>query len=159
MRRSSATLTVALVTLAALSGCGEDVGSGDASLALGTGSWRYEALEDGDTVELVRGAQGGWHVWLSVRTRGIDERQVVQARVQPADESRPPTSDDLRVSLDPMNDDGTRDLIGYPLVIEDPSCLVGEMIRIEVRTEVGGEMVRTERDVRVDGGTYPPDPC
>lgn len=148
---------LSLLALSAIAGCAGDIG--DASLSLGTGSWRYEPLEDGQTVELVRGAQGGWHVWLSVRTQGVDDRQVVRARVQPADESRPPTVDDMRVSLDPPNDDGSRDLIGYPLVIEEPSCLVGEMIRIEVETEVGGATVRTDRYVRVDGGTYPPDPC
>lgn len=142
-------------------GCAEAPVDDEVALELGTGSWRFEPLEDGQEVELVRGAQGGWHVWLSVRVRGMQsDPPPLRLTVQPADESRPPQRTEVALPFDPPRDDGWRQLVGYTGIVDDPSCLVGELVRFEVATTMeDGETIRFERDLRVTGGTYPPPPC
>lgn len=46
---------------------------GDApTLDLGAGASAYEPLDDGDTVELIHGAQGGFHVVIALDGEGLD---------------------------------------------------------------------------------------
>lgn len=147
----------------AMAGCAdappvEDV---DPALELGTGSWRFEALEDGQEVELVKGAQGGWHVWISVRVRGMGgEPPPLRLTVAPADGSRPAETTEVLLPFDPPRADGWQQLVGYTGIVNDPSCLVGELVRFTVEMPMGeGEVMRAERDVLVRGGAYPPPAC
>ncbi|RLB50311.1 MAG: hypothetical protein DRJ42_19145 [Deltaproteobacteria bacterium] len=144
-----------------LLGCGEVTAGAPAELELGTGSWRFEALDDGQEVELIRGAQGGWHMWISLRVRGVDmERPPVRLRMQLADESRPAQDVEVAVRFDDPDDEGWRKLIGYTGIVNDPACLVGELFRIEASLPMGGdEVMRAERDVTLLGGAYPPPAC
>ena len=156
-------LSLGLFAAAALAGCAtvEPVEPGEASLELGTGSWRFEPLEDGETLELVRGAQGGWHVWLSVRVEGMaGEPPPLRFTMQPSDESRGADSFEVALRFDPPREDGARQLVGYTGIVSDPACLVGELLRVEVEMPgPDGAMLRSERDVRVAGGAYPPPAC
>jgi len=153
-------LAVLAVLLVSAAGCAvetAETGSDEQALELGTGSWRFEPLEDGQEVELVRGAQGGWHVWVSLRATGMQEdRPALALEIQPADESLPPARTEVDVLLGRPDSDGRRSLLGWPAVIPDPSCLVGEMIRIEAEL---GESLSAERHVIPTGGAYPPPPC
>jgi len=161
MRARSIRSAGALAATILVAGCADAPPVEDAALELGTGSWRFEPLEDGQEVELVRGAQGGWHVWISVRTRGVeDDRPPVRLTVGPADGSRPPDEVEVALPFDPPRDDGWRQLVGYTGVVNEPACLVGELVRFTVRvTTADGEELTAERDVRVAGGAYPPPPC
>ncbi len=155
--------SILLLVVAGLAlGCGEvPPPAEEPALELGTGSWRFDALEDGQEVELVRGAQGGWHMWVSLRMRGVDmDRPPVELTVQPADESRPADVTAIPVGFEEPNSEGWRQLIGFTGIVEDPSCLVGELVRFRAEmTTPAGEVLVSERDVRVMGGTYPPPPC
>lgn len=152
---------VALATVVSVAGCADAPPVEDAALELGTGSWRFEPLEDGQEVELVRGAQGGWHVWISVRVKGMQgEPPPLRLTVQPADESRAAATSEVLLPFDPPRDDGWRQLVGYTGVVNDPSCLVGELVRFTVEMPMAdGEVMRAERDVLVQGGAYPPPAC
>jgi hypothetical protein len=58
-----------VILLAVLAGCASDY-----EVALGMASTdgkAYVELVDGDEADLVPGAQGGFHVWLKVRVRGV----------------------------------------------------------------------------------------
>lgn len=154
---------VALLFAAALLGCASEVPvePGEASLELGTGSWRFESIEDGESVELVRGAQGGWHVWLSVRVEGMTtEPPPLTLTMQPADGSREPDTLNVTLPFDPPRADGARQMVGYTGIVRDPACLVGELLRVQVEMPgPDGAMMRSERDVMIEGGEYPPPPC
>jgi hypothetical protein len=54
-------------------------GSGDApfEMALGTGIDRFEPLEDGDTVIMAEGIQGGFHIWGGLSGTGFDPEDGV----------------------------------------------------------------------------------
>ncbi|HJL17686.1 MAG TPA: hypothetical protein RMH99_18625, partial [Sandaracinaceae bacterium LLY-WYZ-13_1] len=149
-----------LLVALALAGCA-DAPATEAALELGTGSWRFEPLEDGQEVALVRGAQGGWHVWVSLRVRGVEgEPPPVRLALQPADESRPTDETTVALPFDPPRDDGWRQLVGYTGIVYEPACTVDELLRITVSmTMADGRVLTAERDVRVRGGAYPPPPC
>ena len=141
-------------------GCA-DAPTGEAALELGTGSWRFEPLEDGQEVELVRGAQGGWHIWISLRVRGLSgEPPPIALRLQPADARRPPDETTIALPFDPPRDDGWRQLVGYTGIVHEPACVVDELLRITATMPApDGGTLRAKRDVRVRGGAYPPPPC
>jgi hypothetical protein len=141
--------------------CGEPAPEpGEPELQVGTGSWRFDALEDGQEVDLVRGAQGGWHVWISFRMRDVPmDRPPIRLTLQPADESREPKVATLELPFEEPSESGWRKRIGYTGIVDDPACIVGELLRIRAELEVEGETLVSERDVRVMGGAYPPPPC
>jgi hypothetical protein len=151
--------------LLALVACGGDPAGerppGLATLELGTGSWRFEPLEDGQNVELVHGAQGGWHIWISLKVSGAAvDQPTVTLSMEPVDASRPAQDTSLPLAFDPPNEQGESKLIGFTGILNDPSCLVGELIRVRASlTTVDGEELSDVREVVVQGGVYPPPPC
>ncbi len=153
-----------LFALGLLSACdpGTQPLSGERALEVGTGTWRFEPLEDGQQVDMVRGAQGGWHVWVSLRASGVEEGEgMMTLTLQPADESREPAVTTVRVSLDPPDSQGRRSFLGWPGILEDPSCQLGELLRVEVQLDISDaeEPLVAERMVTPLGGTYPPPAC
>ncbi len=134
---------------------------GPPTLELGTGSFRFEPLEDRQEVELVHGAQGGWHMWISLRVENADvDHPLVELTLQPADQSLPAQKVSVELPFDPPDERGARKLIAYTGVIQDPSCWVGQLMRVAVKlTTDDGIVLRDERDVVVLGGTYPPPAC
>ncbi len=57
-------------------GCGPVQYPGPAEATLGTGYTAFVPIADGDSVPIVMGLQGGYHVWGSVRARWLDPSQV-----------------------------------------------------------------------------------
>jgi len=153
-----------LVLALAQHACGETAPSDQdepATLELGTGSWRFEPLEDGQEVELVHGAQGGWHMWISLRVTNIDvEHPNVQLAMEPADQSRPAQEVSIALPFDAKDEKGESELIGYIGVVNDPSCWVGALVSVTATlTTDDGIILRDERDIVLSGGVYPPPPC
>ncbi|MBX3274410.1 MAG: hypothetical protein KF729_29365 [Sandaracinaceae bacterium] len=157
-------VSLALFALPALAGgCASvaDPGEGDPRIEVGTGTWRYEPLEDGDGVPLVFGAQGGWHLWVAVRAYDVDvDFGSLEVVHQPADERLPPSTTRIGVTLDPPDATGGRAYLGWPAILADPACSVGELHRLQVTlTPASGGRLTAERYVRVLGGEHPPPPC
>ncbi|MEM9191658.1 MAG: hypothetical protein AAGF12_20970 [Myxococcota bacterium] len=169
MRPSPLCVVISLAGCLALIGCATDpepASTTEASLELGTGSWRFEPLDDGDTVELVRGAQGGWHVYVSVRmsvpeaspTFDLDDAMLV-IESQRADDTEAPRELRTRAIFDPQDPEGRRSLVGWAYILAEPGCLVGEMLRLRVSVESGADVLSAERYVVVGGGDDPPATC
>ncbi len=128
---------------------------------MGTGTWRFEPLEDGAALSLVRGAQGGWHLWVALRVHGVaDDTGSLEVTHFPlaTPESAARTSHGLR--LDPPNAEGFRAYLGWPAILQDPACAVGRPYRVEVvfRPASGGRLT-AHRDILIDPGDDPPPPC
>ncbi|MGF1467846.1 MAG: hypothetical protein ACFCGT_17135 [Sandaracinaceae bacterium] len=145
---------------AVLAACGP-AGSGTASLELGTGTFRFQELQDGDQVDLVRGAQGGWHVWLSLRTLGLPGQEAsLLIGMERADGTRPPDETQVDIRLGLPNDDGERLMLGWPAIVAEPGCYVGRLVRLSVRLAAdNGAVLTDERDLRYGAGADPPPPC
>lgn len=100
---------------------------------LGTGLGSFEVLPDeGAELELVHGPQGGWHVHLSMRMRGITPTSVVYEVTR--------LSDGRVLAVLPLGvregtfvprEDGLAERVGDFAILEitDPSELVGEDVR------------------------------
>jgi hypothetical protein len=153
-----------VVCALALYACGEGApahGGGSATLELGTGSWRFEALEDGQEVELVHGAQGGWHMWISLKVTGAAvAHPTVRLTMEPADESLPMQDVSVELPFEAPDEHGACKLIGYTGVVNDPSCWVGALVHVQATvTTDDGTVLSDEHDVVLRGGVYPPPPC
>ena len=126
------------------------------SVELGAGLTAYRALplDSSDEVELVMGAQGGWHIDLGVRVRGF----------QPGDMSLLYTAaSDVQVFAEvlfdvpagrkflPTQDGWVRSGDRVIFSISDPSEVVGQQIDISVALQVGAlELMDDRRIVIVD---------
>ncbi|MBX3246908.1 MAG: hypothetical protein KF901_06985 [Myxococcales bacterium] len=155
-------LTLAASIAIVWAGCGDEPPiEEDARVEIGTGTFRFVPVEDGDGVALAHGAQGGWHLWVSVRVFGVStDEGSIEVIHYPADEERPASRAGHGVRLDPPDAEGGRAYLGWPAILRDPSCAVGELYRIEVvyRPATGGRLT-AERDVTVLPGDFPPPPC
>lgn len=95
-------------------GCGAPPEAAEPSCALGTGIDAYAPLEEGDPIDVYAGAQGGFHVFASVRATGIEPGDPVHF-----DDANPwldfvvyldgtpiDWSDPVRIGLLPVEEDG-----------------------------------------------------
>lgn len=152
--------TLVPLALAFTLGCAAPT-TGEQHVELGTGTWRFEPLVDGQEVDLVRGAQGGWHIWLGVRATHFDtDRALAVIELQPADELSEPRMIQTELYLGDADADGRRDFVGWPAIIGEPSCLVGELMRVSIELESSDGTPRLdERYVVLGPGADPPPPC
>jgi hypothetical protein len=154
------TLTYALALAVALllfGGCATEVGEG--TLELGTGEWRYEPISDGDDVDLIRGAQGGVHVWLSVHATGFDpDRVTMEIVTEKLDGSLAPETSVVDVRLDPAAEEGAPmyELLGWPAVLAAPGCVVDSELLVTVTLTDADGTTATDQHVIVPRGTDMP---
>lgn len=60
------------------------------SLLLGEGLVDFAEKKDGDTVTIECGPQGGHHIWIAVRTTGLDQRNPIVMMTSPATDAGAP---------------------------------------------------------------------
>ena len=127
---------------------GGDAGSGGAAgepaVVLGTGVEQYEPIEGEPTLTLIKGFQGGFHVWASFLAYDFETTVLRMELITSRDghaESIIPMQGNVRVR-DVMDGTGrpARALVGWPAVIYDPECANGLRIRLDilVRDETHG---------------------
>jgi hypothetical protein len=156
-----ATAVRVTVWLCAVAACTSETAPSEAERAveLGTGVSRFEPVVDGVEVPLIAGSQGGHHVWISIRAQRLDSnRASVRIASGPADESREQVVTLVNGRFDPPDADGRRAMIGWPEMLPDAGCLVGELLRVDVSVDVGGQYTTDEREILVGAGDSPP-PC
>lgn len=125
-----------ICTLTAWIGCGDPaVAPGDATLALGTGEWQFEAFEDGDQLPLIAGSQGGHHVWLSFLADDLspgDAKLTIETQL--ADDSLEAQRSRVQVTLKRAGEHEAA-YLGWPAIIAQPGCIAGQMLRVRVELE------------------------
>lgn len=165
MRAHVLTAQVLASVLGALAsaGCAASGASapGEASLEVGTGTARFVPVTDGQEVPLVRGAQGGWHLWVSARATGLDSGTAsLVIEHGPADGSAAPEISRVGVTFDPADAQGRRATLGWQAILPDPSCAVGRLHRVRVTvTTATGQRASAEVEVLPGAGDNPPAPC
>lgn len=71
--RAACTVTLCACAVASSDGAPDGCEAGDSpTLDVGAGAAEYAPLDDGDTVELVHGAQGGFHVVIALDGQFLD---------------------------------------------------------------------------------------
>jgi hypothetical protein len=130
-----------------------------ATVTLGTGATgalaTFRPLEDGDDVVLVPGPQGGQHIWIGLRARGIDPTQPrVELRVYRERDNT--LIGGLRVRLRMINagEAGLWGLPGQTLIVDDDqycTVLPGD-VRVTLDFSDGvGHCTHIERRVHITG--------
>lgn len=145
---------IALLPVLALVGCGADEGT--PFFEVGTGESTFEALGEGATVPLIHGPQGGYHVWLGVRHRGLGPGDVILeygARdATTREELMFPGLRAVQADVDPEAVSQTAGLVGF-LLEDEPLVYDGRPIRLWARaTDAGGQALSDERGALVEWG-------
>jgi hypothetical protein len=140
MSRAIATTRLAGALLLGLCvGCGSSGGPEDETgprLVLGTGREAFEPLESGGTVLLIKGIQGGFHVWTSFFAYGFDT-DIMQMTLSTRWGGREESVLDMHgsVGVKPSSDAGgvpVLEMLGWPALVFDPPCANGQEIDIGV---------------------------
>jgi len=120
-------------------------------LELGTGEAEFVPLADGQDVDLTAGAQGGHHLWLSIRTEGLSSgRCDLHVGVWPEDDPGAQQNSWVGVRVNPAVDGapGTLEYIGWPGLIANPECFVERRVHFQVElTDERGVHAMDERVV------------
>jgi hypothetical protein len=140
--RLAAVMVAAVVALAA---CGRD-GAPPPSLRMGTGETRFEALANGQEVTLIRGPQGGVHMWLALKVDGLNPAKVwldVETRYgAQVRQSR------AIQKLDAV--DGQATLVGWPAIMDESAFVDGDTVSVHVLlTDETGESAQGEVRVKL----------
>jgi hypothetical protein len=127
--------------------------SGEPSLEIGQGLSAFAALGDGEEVSIEPGAQGGHHVWLALRVRGLRQMgsHLTVGGALP----------DLDVDLVPVTtvatlrraEEGRCEVYGVRLRVDaglPVDTLLGTALNIDVRMEdPNGDVAVDEKQVRI----------
>jgi hypothetical protein len=125
-----------------------------ATLELGSGETAFEPTLDEQHLKLYAGTQGGHHVWLSYRARGLLPEGVrMTLDVIPAPPARPAHSE-VVLNLQPSVDDDSFEFVGWPARVLDPECAVDGVVSIALTlTDTRGRQAQAAMNVIAD----PPD--
>jgi hypothetical protein len=156
MARTALIVGVALCSLGASCGGDDDgPGGGTPMLEIGEGDiGEYDAIEPDQVVHLVRGPQGGQHVWVALRAWNIDTAPAVIQLLVERERDMYAASVPYQVRLrfqDPIPDGETYTQIsGLTAIIIEPDDVLGEPCILRARvTENRGDMLAVESSVRV----------
>ena len=115
-----------------------DTGSGEPFIVIGSGLSEFIELEEGDPIEMVMGPQGGWHIDISVRIRGLVPEDLELEINGFDDETDEQVAIRVERILSPRRvlEDGEGhvrlgDLLVFMILSEDE--IVGRRVRVEAR--------------------------
>ncbi len=162
-RRHTLTQILLLATPLALTlavACGDDDGRMmfDPSVEIGAGDiGTFDAISDGDTLFLVRGPQGGQHVWIALRATNLDTSpaliQLLVERERDMYAASIPFQVRLTFSDAVLPRAEYTQISGLALMIPDPTDVLGEDIIIHARVSEnvsGGASAESEVRVHID---------
>ncbi len=147
-RRTSAGLALRALVLSSslLVGCGQDGTSASVWVEAGHGLTAYEQIDDGDTIEMVLGSQGGWHIDLAARFGGTspDDHFIIYRVFDDTYTEQISYPIKAFVNADEVTSggDGTFEQVGIRTVfaIDDPDEVRGRTWIIETEFIVGKEV-------------------
>ncbi|HKO89684.1 MAG TPA: hypothetical protein VJU61_00935, partial [Polyangiaceae bacterium] len=135
----------ALAGLALVLACGSDSDQDvpSTSVTLGTGEAEFEPMDGEPTLRLVRGPQGGFHVWASILAYGFSSPQLDMLLTTTLDED--PESNlvmHARLTMrDVLDANGTpaQSFAGFPAQVKGARCADGRRVGLRLQlSEPGG---------------------
>lgn len=132
---------------------GTDAVFGDPWVELGTGTTQWESLDDGDTVAIVYGPQGGWHIDATLRFGGFGPGGIsiaYEAVGTDAERISFVTQAEL-VEFNVLEADEGWVRVGDRIVLDigDPSEVVGREAILRVTAALGDQTWSDERRVQI----------
>ncbi len=146
-------------------GCGGDPGGGRPArgmLELGTGEVSFETVTPGQHLGLHAGTQGGHHVWLSMRVRGLAPDGIVFTLDTIPSDPAPVAHGELELDFEPVpGSSGLFEFVGWPARVLAAECAVDKPVTIKVKLEdVDGHVAEAELEIVADPPkTDFPNPC
>ena len=155
-RRTALSIGVAVALAFSVAGCSTE---GPPTIVLGTGFFEFEPLKDNGSVSIVRGPQGGYHIWISVRGRYIapeslklcltldlaDTGEQLEKVTTVVDLILPDGSQEAGGAG--SSHDGWGESLGNRLFVPSPEQIDGKLVRINV--EAMGRDGRVAHDSKV----------
>ncbi len=138
-------LLLVLALLWSALACGpQDVST--TTLVLGTGESRFESLTQGQEVTLVRGPQGGVHLWMSLQATGLNPQKVWLDVGTTLGEVHQDTR-----NITQLQSQGERaELVGWPVILDESVLVDGSVLQLHVVvTDETGESANGHIQVRV----------
>jgi len=131
---------------------------------IGTGEECFEAVTNKQSIPLIAGPQGGFHIWFGVRCANCDETQLLSYGVKDAETGAFVMVDafETMIHLEPA--DGYRHKAGIQAYMPgvswegDPEYL-GKSFVLWMQASVDGQIVEDEVTVVVDSVKYWSPPC
>ena len=124
---------------------------GEPAIELGSGESSFEPAASGEERTLYAGTQGGHHLWLSVRMRGLDPNHVrMLLDVVPEAPAAPAHTDiELRfMERSDPDDDLPFEFVGWPARVLNPECAVGKPVQLRVKlSDRSGHSVSAELEL------------
>ena len=121
------------------------------SCELGTGASSFIAVHDGDRVPIIFGPQGGYHIWGSVRAKGLSSKQVVlRYRLTSASGVMlDPVSVVVELAPPPEGGDaGVAQSVGTRVFVQDPAAIRETMVAMSVTaTDPEGRTCESSRTI------------
>ncbi len=108
-------------------------------LEVGTGEDAFTAITADQALPIIRGSQGGYHVWVALRTDS-----VAPGRADLTVTLRRDDGEELVSSLGTFfgeDEEGRAELLGYPAILPSPEAWAGREISIEVDVRGDGRAV------------------
>lgn len=157
MSSCSALFPLSVLLLVAACGGGEpDPGSdcgpqAEPTLEIGTGLKEFLPLQDGDPLPLIRGSQGGVHLELALRARGIDAGDLLGGEFQGSIDGENLATARPWVDFRCNKKVDTLDAWGFILVYEvDPPDVYGLNTLVTARvTDLLGTSVETSINLQI----------
>jgi hypothetical protein len=139
----AARLVAVSLALALSGGCADggaepamDAGSSGPRVMLGSGRAAFEVVDEDASIPLIKGIQGGFHVWTSFFAYGFTTdvvRMELSTRWGGLDDSLLEMAGNIGVhpATDPF---GTPALLslGWPAIVSNPACSNGQLLDIEI---------------------------
>ena len=120
-----------------------------ATLEIGTGINSFIELVDGAEVIFGEGAQGGYHIWVSLQTEGlVPDGLEVRLTTQPHLAQRPTQWTDVVLDMERVHETDRYQALALRLVLSYPECHIDREVRIDAEaTDVAGAQATAEKIV------------
>ena len=159
-RHASSYFTIAALVLVSANGCSDDTMMRDsgprpdgstAQIEIGTGDiGDYTTVMEGDTALLVRGSQGGQHVWVGLRAWNLDTAPALIRLLLERDEDGETVTIPFQVRLSFQDDvpagSAFTQISGLALTVPDADDVLGRRVTLRARVSenrTGGTMADT----------------
>jgi hypothetical protein len=147
-------LTMVMALVLALGACGEPSTTEQptepvTAIELGTGEWMFEPLVADQRLQLAAGTQGGHHIWLSLRARGLVGERLRMKLELLSTAAVPMASSELDLRFEPSEAiDGSLEYVGWPAQLLVPWCAVEHPLSVRVSlTDPAGRSASATIDV------------
>ncbi len=124
----------------------QDAGTQQPLLELGTGTQSFAALTNGQTVTIIAGPQGGFHVWAAARTRAPLDPMLLKLTVKVKLAGAELSSTDYKVNL--VKNGPYSEWYAMTALVDDPAQVRGKSTVIElIATDSAGRTATDSRTV------------